>query len=382
MAVVRRRIASLSTMLDEQASPQEPAEDNFLPELVRRIRAGKVIPIVSNTISNECIFHVADESVGDGGPPQPGEELPEEELFDSIENELGRSWAKRISYPLPDGHDLARVAQYKRAISRDDEQAKFDYLRFLKESLLKLARMNGADLDLLVELRTRIDESTFADLCQELEYPRAALEKIDPLRLLARFPIPIYITTSHHDFLERALVQEGKTPITQICFWSGETIDVERQHETNHDIEPVAERPVVYHLLGLERYPTTLALSEDDYLDFLTRVILDTDTRAPVIPLYLRDALSSSSLMLLGYRLQDWDFRVLFRGVIRPRQAANRMRSLIIQLTPEQQYHLSDAQKARDYLVTYFDPMNFNVAWGDTAGFLESLWVEWRRRQA
>ena len=256
------------------------------------------------------------------------------------------------------------MAQYKRAISKDDERAKVDYLRFLKESVLKLARMKGADVDLLVELRAQIDESTFSDLCQELEYPRIPAGKNDPLSILARLPLPIYLTTSYHDFLERSLVREGKNPRTQICFWSGETVDVAKEHETDHDFEPTVDRPLVYHLLGLERYPTSIAISEDDYLDFMARVILDTDTFDPVIPLYIRDALSSSSLLLVGFRLHDWDFRVLFRGVIRPRQAANRMRGLIIQLTPEQQYPLVDAQKAREYLGNVFRSDEFQRGMG------------------
>ena len=38
--------------------------------------------------------------------------------------------------------------------------------------------------------------------------------------------------------------------------------------------EPTPEAPLVFHLFGLERFPETLVLSIDDYLDVLVRVFL------------------------------------------------------------------------------------------------------------
>ena len=103
MAVIRRRITSLSEMLDQDEPQENRGENEFFPELVRRIRSGKVIPIVSNTICNESIFRLVDEpasepegSTPDGDPQQLVEEFP------TVENELGVSWAKKIAYPLPD----------------------------------------------------------------------------------------------------------------------------------------------------------------------------------------------------------------------------------------------------------------------------------------
>jgi hypothetical protein len=55
-------------------------------------------------------------------------------------------------------------------------------------------------------------------------------------------------------------------------------------------------------------------LTEDDYLDFLVKVSWDNT----VIPPRIAEALTDSSLLLLGYHLQDWDFRVMFRGSDQP----------------------------------------------------------------
>lgn len=381
MAVVRKRFASLSDMFSGEEPGQ--AENDFISEMIRRVREGRVIPVISGSVFYESIFNIggdeAAEAAPEGEPAPPEEEPPAEEI--TIESELSDTWARQIGYPLPDYSNLARVAQYNRTLSEDNERAKVSYLRFLKMALLNFARSQGAGADLLSELRSRLDEASFTELCAELGYPQEQPGKIDALRVLARLPLPIYITTSCHDYLERLLALENRAPRTQLCFWSGETFDVEQDHAPDRELAPSVERPVVYHLMGLERYPSSIALSEDDYLDFLARVVLDTDTRDMVIPLYLRDALSTSSLVLLGYRLNDWDFRVLFRGVILPRQSPNRWTSLIIQLSPEDQYHVPDGSKARKYLETYFSPKSFKIEWGSAETYLEKFWSEWKKRQ-
>ena len=48
----------------------------------------------------------------------------------------------------------------------------------------------------------------------------------------------------------------------------------------------------------------------------ITQDLKDTRERPGCIPDALRQALPLSSLVLLGYNLYDWDFRVAFRGVI------------------------------------------------------------------
>jgi hypothetical protein len=389
MAVVRKRVASLSDMFSGEAGAEGlprpgQVENDFISEIIRRVREARVIPVVSGSVFYESVFRL--EAAAEPVPPaaaspaeEAAEELPAEEQ--TIQSELSSTWARQIGYPLPDQGNLPRVAQYNRTLSEDNERAKVGYLRFLKMALLNFARVNGAESSLIGELRDRLDEASFTDLCQELGYPREDTTRLDPLRVLARLPLPVYITTSYHDYLERLLTLENRQPRTQICFWSGEALDVDDSHATDRELTPSVAQPVVYHLMGLERYPSSIALSEDDYLDFLARVVLDTDTRDMVIPLYLRDALSFSSLVLLGYRLSDWDFRVLFRGVILPRQSPNRWTSLIIQLTPEEQYHIAEADKARKYLETYFSPRSFKIEWGNAESYLAKFWSEWKKRQ-
>lgn len=377
MTQTQRRGAAVANLLTSRSRGVERTGDSEWSEVNRRINLGQVIPVISNSLRYDSIFSQLVEQVQpEDKEADPGGCNPPRAMAENI---LAQAWAGKIQYPLPDSQELPRVAQFNRSRSRDDEQAKVDFLEFLKESLLAYAENLGEDKSLLDELYARVQESSFSDLVQELEYPRFADGKEDPLRTLARLPLPIYVTTCYHDFIERALLAEKKHPVTQICFWSGQPLNVAPEHKVNKDFIPSADAPLVYHLFGYERYPTSLVLSEDDYLNFLVKIAQDTDVERPVIPMNLKSALSVSSLILLGYRLQDWDFRVLFRGIINAHQNASRGFSFLIQLDPDKQYNVENVGEARKYLETYFQPSQFNVAWGESDGFLARLWSEWNK---
>jgi hypothetical protein len=376
MTVIQKRGPAVASLLTSRSRAAERSTDSDWAELCRRIRQGRVIPVVSAALRYDSIFtQLLDQPIASACEDDPG--TARGSL--SAERLLSQVWAEKIGYPLPDTMELPRVAQFNRSRSRDEEQAKVDYLTFLKESLLAYADNVGVDQDLLDELYDRSGEATFSDLVQELEFPQLPAEATDPLAILARLPLPIYVTTSYHDFLEHALIAENRQPVTQVCFWSGSGFSLAPEHELDRNYNPTIERPLVYHLNGHEIYPTSLVLSEDDYLDFLVKVTQDVEVERSIVPVNLRSALSVSSLILLGYRLMDWDFRVLFRGLINNRQNASRGFSFILQLTPENQFNIENVGEARKYLETYFQPKQFNVAWGNTEAFMDRLWAEWNK---
>jgi hypothetical protein len=349
---------------------------DFWGELNRRIKMGQVIPIISNSVRVDRIFDIDygyNVSLARDEKAVPrGEEL-------NIDEELAEEWAEEIGYPFPNKHQLARVAIYNNVKSMDDEQAKIRYLDFIKNYLLDVAEDDDSlDPDHIGELRSQLDEITFADIVTELDYPRYEDGRQDPLRLLAKLNLPIYLTTSAHDFMERAIASEGREPRTQICFISGEPLDIDPQCRTDLTFIPTPETPLVYHLHGFEQYPESLILSEDDYLDFLVTVWENsTQTNAPLIPMYLWEALAESSLLMLGYRLHDWDFRVLFRGVINSKHSSLRKFSLAIQLDPMEQRGVTNPQEAQAYLQKYFEPAKFRVEWDQTDNFVQRLWQKW-----
>jgi hypothetical protein len=362
---------------------QTVSEESFWKDLNLRIKRGEVIPIISNSARNDRIFDVDyDYDLG----LSTGEADPHAEGL-NVEEELAQEWAEEIGYPLlSDRHRLARVAVYNRVKSFDDQQAKTGYLRFLRQYLLDLAEEDQKVADLVADLREQADVLSFSEIACQLDYPSFKDVCDDTLRLLAKLPLPIYVTTSYYDFMERALQAEGKPSRTQICFLFGEPVGIAPEHCPDPSLVPTPEEPLVYHLHGLERYPESLVLSEDDYLEFLVRVSEESkESKAPLIPLYLSAALAESSLILLGYRLHDWDFRVVFRGLIKAKHISLRKFSLAIQLDPVEQREIANTEEARNYLKTYFEPEKFIVEWGTTDSFVKKLcqkWDEWRGCQA
>lgn len=382
--MVMKRGQNVKMFLSQPPVPEND-EERFWGNLSSRIGSGQVIPIISNQLFYDLIFSQALEGGNEGEP-----EAVEPELKATVSHVLSMAWASELQYPFPDGHDLARVAQYVRSKARASVDAKDEYLRFMKNALLSYASQLGGDVEQIEELRSGLEEYSFADLVvNELGLLKFGPGCTDPISILAELPLPIYITTSHHDILERALQAMGKQPISQVCFWSGSITSLRDEHRPLETYEAAVQRPMVYHLYGLDRYPLTMVLGEDDFMDFLVEVTLDRGTSRSIIPAYLQSALSVSWLMLIGYRLQDWDFRTLFRGLVGARENKNvAFLNTIIQLSLADQYTLPEdltirqcVAQAQKYLQNYFNPMAFEIRWNDPATFLNQLQKEWRERR-
>jgi hypothetical protein len=229
--------------------------------------------------------------------------------------------------------------------------------------------VNGLKRDTLVR--------PFSETVRLLDYPRFSQTVEDPLALLAKMPFPIYITTSYHNFLERALEAENKVPRTQVIFWEeGREYDDASKHYPDPNFLPTPQTPAVYHLFGLEDYPGSLVLSEDDYMRFLVSVVTDTDTQKPVVPPRLRQALASSHLLLLGYHLRDWDFRVLFRFILNYRKGESAKQGICIQMKPKK-----GDQHVTEYLRHYFNRQRFEVEWKSSDEFIRDLWNLYKGQQ-
>lgn len=391
--MVMKRGQNVKMFLSQPLAPEND-EDRFWNNLVNRIGNGQVIPIISNGMVYDLVFSKAlgEEPAAENSPEaDDSASMSEEpEIKVSVTNMLSMAWASETLYPLTDSHALPHVAQYVRSKSRSPIDAKEEFLSFLKNALLNYASQAGATPDRIEELRDSVSEYSFADLAvQELSLMNFGPGCNDPLSILASLPLPIYITTCYHDVLERALSAMGKQPITQVCFWSGSIPQMQEEHKPLEAFEPSPQKPLVYHLFGFDRYPLTMVLSEDDFLDFLVEVTVDRGTTRSIIPAYLQSALAVSWQMLLGYRLPDWDFRTLFRGIIYSGEKKNApFLNTIIQLSLSDQYELPGGkdsrpylEQAQKYLQDYFNPMSFEIRWSDPGGFLSSLQKEWRSRR-
>lgn len=306
--------------------------------IIERIKAGKVVPLISNVVSNDLVL---------GGNA-----------------DLINAYATYINYPLPDKDNLPKMAQF---ISVTDENVtdprvvKEDYINFVKNRLFDIAERDGTDEDALAEIEERFDDVDFSEFSETLGYPRFGRDQTNPLLILAEFPLPIYLTTSYHNFIEVALRRAGKNPRTEICRWHKGLESIPSVFD--NDYQPTKDEPLVYHLHGFDAHPGSLILTEDDYMEFLVAISQNMGRGTDPIPRRIRQAMADSSLVLLGYNLRSWDFRVLFWGLIKPRPL--QQTSVSLQLSP------NDVEKK--YLQKYLNEFEFKVYWGDIYQYTQEL---------
>lgn len=362
---LKRRIEKVNTAPFGSAS----STSDYLDDIMPFIKKGTVIPILSNSLRIEQIFRVEEEVTDQIANVA---EFDDEDL--TIDEQLTKEWAHEIQYPMVDDHNLARVAQFYQVEQKESLLAKAKYLKFLNKYLLDINEDEEGYQDVVSQMRSQ--EALFSEIVQQLDYPKFPQGAEDPLRLLAKLPLKIYVTTSYYNFMERALEAENKKPRTQICFWSGGKLSAKPEHMSDPLYEPSDTEPAVYHLYGLEDYPQTLVLSEDDFMNFLISVVEDTNTQNPVVPLRLREGLAESRLLLLGYHVKHWDFRVLFRFILKFRSIESAPRGILIQLKPGQKQS-GNKEKSVEYLSQYFDKKQFGVEWTNSEKFIQALWTEW-----
>lgn len=332
----------------------------FWPDARARINTGRVLPVVSN------------ETVA--------------ALFGVGPGEIARAWAADIQSPLSneENGDLGRVAQYHAICLKAPAEAKRQYLEAIKGYLVTLAQEEGrADPEIVEAMLDGNARSqvTFSALAAQLGYPYHPDPAQNPLRLLAELPLPVYLTTSPHRFLEYELARTGsRDPVTAVFYWDDGLRFIPSIFDQEPDYTPSRERPLVYHLFGLDDYPESLVLTEDDHLDYLVKLatlsyaVKHTDTNYD-IPAVVTLALTGKALLLLGFQVTGWDFRVLFKGLVQATQESRLWPGVAMQLSPAD---AARRQELCDYLAGYFSTADFSVYWGDLHGCVATLYRLWQ----
>jgi hypothetical protein len=308
--------------------------------LADRVRNGKLVPVIGNTVGNELVF---------GGQKQ-----------------VTQKYAEYSKYPLSQ-QTLPEIAQYRSTFSPDEVFMKKDYVNFVKNLLYDMAEAEhkankGIDKDSLDVVLDKFDDLLFSSFAEQLGFPRYDNAREHPLLLLASMNLPIYVTTCYHDFIESALRYGGKEPQTEVCRWHSGLKDIPSGLKS----EISAQKPLVYHLHGFDRYPDSLVLTEEDYLRFLLAARQDIGRNTDTILKKVRGAMSDSSLLLLGYSLSDWDFRTVFWGLIEPRAHS---------LTSGVSIQLERKPKEEEYLNKYFSEYDFGILWESTLACVKNLFA-------
>lgn len=290
---------------------------------------------------------------------------------------LATEWARSSQCPLADT-SLPLVAQYLSVTYRDAYRAKTEYLRFLTQRYLEVAERDmNLSRSLLDQVRRERGLSFSRPIGERLGYP-APGDMENSLNLLAAFDMPIFLTTSPYLLLETALRNLNKRPRTEVYLWHPllETI-IPPEFHPDPDFRPTVDEPLVYHLHGLDEFPDSLVLSEEDHFDFISNIIHDF-REIGKMPNAVRNAISSTILILLGYNMQSWEMRIILQELIRDQP--RRPRSVAIQLDPRDLPNTVDADRFQEYVQLYLsqDKFRFDIDWGDALSFLKRLWQAWQ----
>lgn len=260
-------------------------------------------------------------------------------------SDVAREWSARFHYPLKDSSDLARVAQYL-AVKADPMFPKQDILKRLK-----------------------------AKTPPDFHAPD------EPHGILADLPLPVYITTNYDDFMVRALQSRGKHPRQELCRWNKDDKTREKydslpsifESPDGSDIDP--DNPVVFHLHGHSGLAESLVLTEDDYLDFLVSI---SRRQRDLLPPRIQEAMKGTTLLFLGYKLADWDFRVLFRSLVNMGRSSGYAHVSVQLITGGDVKSEQDMEKAQQYLDGYFEGQGkIRVYWGSCRKFAAELKKRW-----
>jgi hypothetical protein len=270
-------------------------------------------------------------------------------------SELARELATRAGYPFEDSSNLLSVTQYLAVTGMDAMYPKERTLQILGERLGQWERT------------TKLPD--FFRACEE------------PLGIMAALPFGIYITTNYDDLIIRALAAHGKNPRRELCLWNkyiGQNEYVDR-HPSAFDapagFRPTEREPVVFHLHGHDQVPESLVLTEDCYCDFMVNIYKNKKPRP--IPPRIEQALVDSSLLFIGYRLADFDFHVIYKGLIDQLPGSSRRASVSVQL-PLEGLDAAQREKQQEYLAKRFERMDVAVFWGTAKQFAAELWDRWK----
>jgi hypothetical protein len=259
-----------------------------------------------------------------------------------------------------DRDDLPHVAQYL-AINQDFMFPRNELMEYLRKEMLQ---RYGSDL------QGELGQASLDELVTAVGAQRRAHDAGEPHQVLAGLPFRLYLTTSPNNLLAEALTAAGKEPQVELCRWNDTTAQFPSIYDTEPGYEPNERRPLVYHLFGRLEQPDSLVLTEDDFFDYLIGVTNNKD----LIPVVVRRALTDTPLLFLGFQIDDWNFRVLFRSIMSQegREKARRLTHVAAQINPEEG-RILEPEGARRYLESYVGSANISIYWGSAEDFVREL---------
>jgi hypothetical protein len=323
---------------------------------------------------------------------------PYEELSKSLQNEdctpilgpallepiwgmpyvVARDWAERRGFPLASyrSDELASVAQYlaRRRTGKADRAFVVNTWLETVEGLINkewpglAGGIKGLEHLLPAQRVALLARAAGVEL-------RRRDKGGDAFSLLARLPVRVYLTATPDPLLADALKAVGREPIVEYARWTDALKREPRAFDEDDKGQAVVDRqhPLVFHLFGRLEERDSLVVTEDDFFDYLIYVVKEEKA----IPSLVRKAWSHDALILLGFDLDDWTFRALYRAIVNEEGHLHRRMqgplSAAVQLTPEEDRHLRP-HSALLFLEQVFNSESISLSWSEPQDFLREVW--------
>jgi hypothetical protein len=359
-------------------------DDYWMPVLFMRLRSGRIwyVPGFDSDKSESDIWKPICDAVNGGQcVPILGPDLAAH-LVGNV-RKLASDIADSNSVPmsLQDRQDLAKVAQFVAIRSSVDDarkQVRSGLLSAMRQSASQLKECQGAAGGDPPSLMKSIVAAVAGD-------------ENDPLRIVAALGAKVFVTANGDPLLEMLLAQCGKPPVPIVTKWRDERESMMREDKRLGNPgqapgqaeeffgDPAPDKPLLYYVFGKSQMEDTWVLTEDDIYDYLIQT-----TRYKLMPTVIRSSLTDGSLFFLGFHLDDWKFRVLFRMILSIPGSFNLTRyyHVGVQVEPDETT-ISNARRVREYLESYFRKPNpldsiardpkIDIFWGTAADFLRQL---------
>ncbi len=339
MPVLFMRLRSGQIWYDPGFGGDRPFEQ--WPKITRNIGAGNCTPVIGPGLAESII-----------GSPR----------------EVAGRWAAQYNFPLAphQREDLASVAQFL-SVNQEPQFPRYELLSYLRGELIaRYGKHFPGDLS----------QAPLPEVFAAVSAALRARGQHDPHQVLAELPFAVYVTTAIDTLLEEALRAAKREPQVELLRWNEYLVDLPSLFDEGSDYKPSKERPLVFHLFGSVENEDSLVLTEDDYFDYL----IGATRNRELIPPAVRAALVDRALLFLGFRLDDWSFRVLFRSLMSDEGGNRRKRYTNIagQIVPEEGQVLSPGGVSR-YMERYFRDVNIDLFWGGADDFTRQLQKEWQK---
>ena len=291
---------------------------------------------------------------------------------------LAAALAEEHGYPLPEGkNDLSRVTQFMAVDHRDAQFPKNALAQFFQLAPLGVGSPRFRYPSSQIFLKNR--EGRMSALLESRRIPSFEGDPDGLHSVLALINSNLFLTTNYDDFMRAALIVRGRSAVSDFCRWNPHLF---KTFESPFDsgYKPDEFHPLVYHLHGRADVPSSIVVTEDDYLDFTAFIAQDLARskdgkgKKVMLPGYIRTAITDHLLLFVGYSVRDENLRVVLRTLWQTLSPSADQLNIAIQLQGEQQTTTEEIRRIQAYIEKHYEiSLRLHIYWGDSGDFAREL---------